>query len=389
MRGKAQLFFLVIGMLIYILDLTSDIWIAIQYYRNNESKWFAPTLSFIIITIVITNVAACLHASKDSIEGPCKWLWVFCACCPILSRYMEELTYWKRANLDSSLCGEACQKSTCRECENLLEKKRKLAKSIYSLAWLHLIQALTESAPQFCLQLFIMLEQWDFPCFTVLSTSVSLLSLAWCITALEQARETKNNNPSLAFAFLAWQFFALASRLSAIVIFAYVFQYHVFSILAFHWFVVTIAIAIHRKDEFKGEGVGPWIFMLSASCCCVYPLLVFASEPLLAFCKNRRFYTFIISIILAVENMIMLALTIGITKYGRRKISMADTDVLLPVALACVLGGIALETVFCVAYYKCCCRKDTDVSKDRQKIDDESPGNRVSTVEINAGFNRN
>jgi hypothetical protein len=51
----------------------------------------------------------------------------------------------------------------------------------------------------------------------------------------------------------------------------------------------------------------------------------------------------------------MLALTIGITKYGHRKISMADTDVLLPVALACVLGGIALETVFCVAYYKCCC----------------------------------
>jgi hypothetical protein len=113
-----------------------------------------------------------------------------------------------------------------------------------------------------------MLKQWHFPCFTVLSASVSLLSLAWCITALEQARETKNNNPSSAFAFLAWQFLALASRLSAIVIFAYVFQYHVFSILAFHWFVVTIAIAIHRKDEFRTVDFHAFRFVLL----CLSPL---------------------------------------------------------------------------------------------------------------------
>jgi hypothetical protein len=381
MNGKSKLFFLVIGMLIYILDLTSDVWIAVQYYRNNESKWFAPTLSFIIITIVITNIVACLHAANDSNEGPCKWLWIFCTCFPILFRYVEELTCWKHANLDSSPCGEACQKPTCRECKNHLERKKKLAKSVYSLAWLHLIQALTESAPQFCLQLYIMLKQSNFPCFTVLSASVSLISLTWCITALEQARETKNNNPSSAIAFLAWQFFALASRLSAIVIFAYVFQYHVFSVLTFHWLMVTIAIAIHRKEEFKGEGVGAWIFMLSVSCFCAYPLLVFASEPLLAFYKNRRFYTFIGSTVLAVENTIMLALTVGITKWGRRRMSVGDLDVLLPVALACILGGIVLETVFCVAYYKCCCRKDTEVSKD-------TPGSRVSTVQTNAGFNQ-
>ncbi len=390
MRGKSQLLFLVTGMLIYILDLASDILIAVRYYRNEESKWFAITLSFIVITIVITNFAACLHASKDTFEGPCKWLWVFCAGCPILFRYIEELNYWKRANLDSSPCGKACQKSPCVECKRDLEKKQKLTKSIYSLAWLHLIQTLTESAPQCCLQLYIMLNQWHFPYFTVISTSVSLISLVWCITALEQARKGKNNDPNFktgsAFAFLSWQFFAVVSRLFAIVIFAYVFKYYVVCVVVFHWLVVTIAIAIHRKDEFKGEGVGPVIFMFIASCFSVFPLVVFASEPLLPFFKNRRFWTLIVSFVLAMEDAIILAVSVGMAKFDDT-IHVSHMELLLPVSIACVLGGIALETVFCLVYYRCCSRKEIDGNKDGKEIN-ESANSHVSSVENNASFDQ-
>jgi hypothetical protein len=390
MKGKSQLLFLVTGMLIYILDLTSDVWVAARHYRNDESKWFGLTVTFIVIAVALTNIAACLHASKDSYEGPCKWLWIFCFGCPALFRYIEELCHWKRRNLGSRLCEQACRKTTCDECKRHLEGKRKLCESIYSLAWLHLMQATTESAPQACLQIYVMLSEWKFPCVAGLSASVSLASLAWSVTALERARESKNNNGSFktgsCFAFLAMQLFALISRLSAIVIFAYVYERHVLWVLAFHWLLVTAAIAYHRKDEFKGEGVGARIFMLVASAFTVYPLLLFASPSFLPFSKARRFYTLIASAFLALANVIMLTVSIGIARFSD-VINVAHVGLLFPVAVACVLGGVVFETVFSVAYYRCCCRKQADENRNRNESNEcVDGGDEVSPAENNGGF---
>ena len=380
-------------MLIYLLDLTSDVWLAVRYYQNDESKWFASTLSLIIITVVVTNIVACLQAFEDSFEGPCKWLCAFSTCWPVLFRYIEEFTRWNEAKLDGSACEEHNKDCTCDECKKHLEKKRNLAKSTYSLAWLHLIQTLIQSGPQFCLQFYIMLNEWNFPWLTVLSSLVSLVSLLWCITALEQARESKNGRhfeTGSAILFSTWQLFAIISRLSAIVIFAYILQYHVFLVLLFHWLVVTIAIAIHRKDEFKEDSkveAKTWIFMFIFSFVFAYPLLLFASEPLLAFYKNRKLHTFIASTVLAVENTIMLAVSIGVSKFAEL-IIVDNMNVLFPVTTACVLGGIVLQTAFCAGFYKCCCRKSTDENHtDTTETAGETANNPGASVE-NSGFNQ-
>jgi hypothetical protein len=53
---------------------------------------------------------------------------------------------------------------------------------------------------------------------------------------------------------------------------------------------------------------------------------------------------------------------------------MCSIDKITKYARAC--WHCTIETVFCVLR----CRKDMEVSKDRQEIDDEIPGSRVSTV---------
>ena len=391
MTGRTEKCFLVIGMLIYILDLTSDVWLGVQYFRNNESKWFTLTLSLIVITIVVTNIAACLQAFKDTFEGPYKWLWVFSICWPVLFRYVEELLRWKQANLNSFKCAEQKNGCTCDECKKNLEKKQNLAKSAYSLAWLHLIQTLTQSGPQFCLQVYIILNEWHFQWLTVLSASVSLLSLVWGITALERARGNKNGDSlkmGSTILFLTWQLFAIISRLSAVVTFAYVFENYVFCVLVFHWLVVSMAIVIHRKEEFKDEGKITWMFLFITSLFCVTPLLIFASESLLAFYKNRRLHTFILSIVLAIENIAMTAIVIGITKFGVVRID-PNVNVFLIVTAAFVFGGLVLEIAFCASYYKCCCRTNgtADVNEDTRGNAGESVDNPAVCVQ-NRGFDQ-
>lgn len=384
MKGKNHLFFLVIGMLLYILDFTSDVWLAVRYHKNNETEWFWATLSLVIIASIITNIAVCLHTSGDTIEGPYKCLWMFCTC-PILFRFVEEFAYWKQANLDRSPCGGECQKLNCKECEKHLKKRQRSLTSTYSLAWLHLLQTLTESAPQFCLQVYIMSNQWDFPCLTILSTLISFFSLAFSITFLELARETKNKNELFKFGstllFLLWQIFGLVARLSAIVTFAYILRYYVFCILGFHWFLVTMAIVIHRREEFKGEGAYACIFMLITSLFCVFPLLIFATEPLLSFYNNRRRNTFVAFVVLAIENTIMLALSFGVSKLDVVIFSSRHQDLFWFVAATCVLGGLALETVSFLGYYRfCCSRKKTDAASNGPVVVE-------GTALENAGFN--
>ncbi|XP_028414656.1 XK-related protein 8-like isoform X1 [Dendronephthya gigantea] len=366
MKGKNQLFLLVIGMLLYILDLTSDVWLAIRYHKNDESGWFFATLSVLIIACIVTNMAVCLHVFKDTIEGPYTCLWMFCTC-PILFRFVEEFAYWKQANVDISPCGKECQIPRCKECEKHLEKRQRSLTSTYSLTWLHLMQTLTGSAPQFCLQMYIMLNQWYFPSLTVISTLISFISLAWSITSLELARESKNKNELFNFGskliFLSWQIFGLISRLTAIVIVAHILRYYVFCVLGFHWFLVTMAIAIHRREEFSGEGTYACIFMLITLLFCVFPLLIFATEPLLSFYNNRRWYTFVAFVVFAIENTIMVALSFVVSKLDVVTLSSSHENLFWFVVAACVLGGLALETVFFLGYYRfCCSRKEIDAA---------------------------
>ena len=220
---------------------------------------------------------------------------------------------------------------------------------IFFLAKLRYLETITESAPQLCLQLYIMLRQWDFPTYTVVSSVLSLLSLAWGITTLEKEKKNKEQedyNKSAAVCFLIWQLFTLVSRLSAIVLFAYVFRYYVIIFLASHWLFVSVKMITMRTGEYSGRK------SLLLSCLAAYTSLFHSSET--AFSTAMEMIMWYILILL--ENIAMVTLSLTIVTQD-----VPHMDILQPVAISCVVGESVLSMIFIVLYYWSVIDRDMDL----------------------------
>ncbi len=303
---------LIVGLLLYLFDFGSDIYVASQYWKNNDGWWFGMTTGFILVPSIIVNITAIVQVINF-------WRFIMAVLqLSIVVRYIETII------------------SPYPPVITLPDRRR-----IFFLAKLRYLETITESAPQLCLQVYIMLRQWDFPTYTVVSSVLSLLSLAWSITTLEKERKIKEDGHyklRAAFVFLIWQLSTLVSRLFAIVIFAYVFRYYVIIFLATHWLLLSMAILTIERREYNLYCPGSLI----VSCLAPYPLLFHSSETVLLTANE----TITGYILIALENIIMVTLSVTIEMQD-----VPHIDVLKPVALSCVIGGTFLSIVFIIWYY--------------------------------------
>lgn len=302
MGGIKERLRLTVGLLLYIFDYGSDIYVAYRYWENGDVWWFGITVGFIVVPSILVNITAIIQVIN---------YWTCLAAVLQLSivfRYLEAIVSPTRS----------------RE---------------YHLAQLRYLETITESAPQWCLQSYIMLRQWDFPWYTLASVGGSLLSLAWSITSLEKTRRDKKKekfNPLLGFCFLTWQLLTLISRLSAIVIVGYVFTYYVFILLAGHWLLQTITVLIsHLLSDAKYSALAP----LAA-----YPSLFHSSVTVLptANPKNEMIIGFIFIVL---ENLIMVTLS--------AIIELPDVpymETLRPIAIGCIAGGSIASFIFSLIF---------------------------------------
>ena len=309
MGRKLQRFSLIVGLALYLFDYVTDILVAFQHWENNHDWWFAMTIVFISVPSFIVNITAIIQVMN-------MWRSIMVVLqLSIVVRYIEALI-------------------------------SPVHSRVYSLGKLRYLETITESAPQWCLQVYIMLRQWYFPRYTVLSSVLSLLSLAWSITTLEKERRTKKNGDFKSAAtvlVLIWQLFTLISRLSAIVMIAYIFGYYVIIFIASHWLLLAVAILIIKRTESQLScGIS-----LLLSCLAAYPSL-FHSLSLgeILPTRNPKVEMIVGYIFIVVENIIMVTLSLTI--------EIPDTphmDVLKPVAISCLVGGSILSFIFFFIYY--------------------------------------
>jgi hypothetical protein len=301
---------LLVGLVLFLFDYGSDIYVAVQYWKNNDFWWFGMTIGFIIIPSIMVNITATVQVMNY-------WRSIMAVLqLSIVVRYIEAL---------------------------ILPDSRR----IYLLAKLRYLETITESAPQWCLQVYIMLRQWHFPSYTLISSGLSLLSLTWSIWTLEKERATDEARDfkSLHIAlFLIWQLFTLVSRLFAIVLFAYVFRYYVIIFLAAHWLLLVVAMLIIQIYYYAIDSLGKSLLL---SCLAGCPSLFHSSETVLP-TRKPKVEMIVGYIFIVLENIIMVTLSLTIEMPD-----VSHMDVLTPVAIACVGGATFLSFIFIFVYYYC------------------------------------
>ncbi len=353
MGKKLQQLILIVGLLLYLFDLGSDIYVASQYWKNNDVSWFGMTTGFILVPSIIVNITMIVHVFNF-------WRFILAVLqLSIVVRYIETIIspyppvagrsettspdspVTERRETTSPNAAVSIWSETTPLDSSLTRWSAPDRRRIVFLAALRYLQTITESAPQLCLQVYIMLRQWNFPTYTVVSSVLSLLSLAWSIMTLEKERKIEKEGDyksSAAVLFLFWQLFTLVSRLSAIVIFAHVFRYYLILFLAPHWLLLSMAILTIERREYNLYCPGSLI----VSCLAPYPLLFHSSETVLLTANE----TITGYILIALENIIMVTLSVTIEMQD-----VPHIDVLKPVALSCVIGGTFLSIVFIIWYY--------------------------------------
>ncbi|XP_028410704.1 XK-related protein 6-like [Dendronephthya gigantea] len=301
MEKKLQRLNLMVGLVLFLFDYGSDIYVAIQYWNNGEIWWFSLTVVFISVPSIIVNITAIIQVINA-------WRCIAALLqLSIVIRYFEVIS-------------------------------SPIVDGTYSLARLRYLETITESAPQWCLQVYIMLRQWSFPSYTIVSSVLSFLSLIWSIRTLEKERVGAFEDDfgfCEAFVLVIWQMFTLVSRLSAIVIISYVFRYAVF-FLAGHWLLMVIYHVFFQRmgEDFLG--------LLFLSLLATYPSL-FHSISLndILSCKSPKAEMIVAYIFIVVENIVIVVLSLTIDIPDAKHM-----DVLKPIAYGCLIGGTSISFIF-------------------------------------------
>ena len=274
----------------------------------------------------------------------------------VIQQYWEALKRWKRMNWGIGApqpCNEdnydTCE---CKNCKRYFEKKKQCADYDRNLALTRYIEAFVESAPQWCLQFYIMLRQWSFPWITITSTVFSLLSLAWSITLVGKIGKIKRN-PTMPFpkrsliVFSLWQLGILVSRLSAIVIFAYVFRSYVFIVIGIHW---TAVIVVIMRNAYHGDEQ-EYCTAAMASFMTSYPLLfhfsTFTRELMFNNFSKETMLNVIYCSIFFLENVIIVSFSVWY-----EPTSTPHIELLSKIVLPLVFVGFPIGLLFCGLYYK-------------------------------------
>ena len=336
---------MLVGLMLYLFDYCSDIYVAYRYWQNGDIWWYGLTVGFIVVPSIIVNTKA----------------------------FIELVDYW------SCLAATLQLSIVVRYVETMRVPD---SSRIYSLAKLRYLETITESAPQWCLQSYIMLRQWKFPTYTVVSIVLSLLSLAWSITSLEKARcdkrreETANwtiryeessssrrrddsqsqittfleptipelrrekFNVYYGLCFLMWQLCTLISRLPAIAMFMYVFRQYVFILLGIHYLIQAAEILIIQV-ALEHKFCPSLLWSLLAS----FPTLFHASQTVFLTAKPRiEMIVGYILIVLETIAMVILSLTFEMP-------DAPHMDVLKPITIGLITGGLTFSVIFAVNLY--------------------------------------
>ncbi len=234
--GIPQLIMLAIGVILYIVDVTSDLLLVHGYFKEGHYAWGGLTVTFVAVSAFINPffpiVIICNGYLSLKMEI-CFSILLLATCTligPILIALYILYSRFKLQHKTKDLAAEIFDES-----------------SIF-LVTVQFLEAFLECCPQMLLQLYIMLSQ-DFTGLDLqtgqqmFSICTSLLALSWAMVKWHQREHQEKSytfpwqNTFLTF---CWQMCIIAPRVLAMALFASVYKWGLFIFCAIHYLIMLV-----------------------------------------------------------------------------------------------------------------------------------------------------
>ncbi|XP_028413549.1 cell death abnormality protein 8-like [Dendronephthya gigantea] len=357
---------LVFGFILYVADVGSDIYVAIQYYKEGLIAPFITTVVFTALPVFIVNIFATYSLKKGHVTLKFASCFVHLA---MVHLFIEELYRWKEDS-EHSHNGKHFSKCECTDCINRFKSS---SKATLDSTLVRYMEAFAESAPQCCFQVIVMRNSDGTPpWYRIASISVSFLSMLWSIYLLEKAywvnrRVEQDLRPATypkksAFVFVLWQLLLLLARCLTVAILPPNYFVIVFLILIHYFAIVYLMYWFFRKSSCRTRCIisissfatsYPWHFHLSTSGLEVPNKCFHKEEDVVKIRKFIRYALFLVPFLFALEGTILILFFSELPKtraYDALKI----------------LGGTILAAyVMSLIYYHSRCHPFTRISQVR------------------------
>ncbi|XP_061095976.1 XK-related protein 9 [Conger conger] len=220
-----------VGIILYIVDTGTDIWVAVQYYADKCYGWFALTIFFVLAGSLVPQIFSYAWFRDDGKIDKRKrtqLIFIHILQLGVFTRYFQLLKKGVGVIQSSEM--------TCHH---------EMFGMAADLTMLRLIETFVESAPQLLLQIYIILGPDQDHIMQYLSVAASFFSIAWATVeyrrsfrrSVPHVKEMPSGLPTAVY--LSYKLFTIASHILSLSLLVMLDRYCT-SVFAILWLCGTI-----------------------------------------------------------------------------------------------------------------------------------------------------
>ncbi|XP_055490432.1 XK-related protein 9 [Leucoraja erinacea] len=244
--GKWNFALFLLGFVLYLTDIGTDLWVAAVYYIGGDRVWALLVLLVILVSAVILQSFSWSWYEDDENNpdlgnsGCVGWRWcrrvLHIFQMGVLLRYIKALDYGYRAAFKTE------------------DTHRKAIYSVTDLSMLRLFEAFLETAPQLVLQAFILLKSDNREYIQYVSVILSCMSMSWATLDYYAAlKKSLPDQPKLTcgFPYLLYFFYKLLTLNAKILLITLLATTHVIDVIVYLcvlWLVMFICVFVQNTN---------------------------------------------------------------------------------------------------------------------------------------------
>lgn len=286
--------FNIISLASYFCDVVFDVVTIYTLYEHQEVVWFTLSLSCVLLSLVVCQLCSfkwyLSSLRKDLAKKDCDLSLM------ILLHFFQGGVLWRYFKLFIPV------------------DLRYVKHEVRDLCMLRLIHAFCEAAPMLLIQLYLI---WRKPSLSeltdlnIVSTALSLFSVCWALASFNK-NVRRHNVHRLVLTWLGvifqfvWRLGTITSRSIALTVYATLYGYWVFLVIALHWVSMFLWL-ISPKNVFHGEKMPMFkkvIFSMLIAFC-----YIFCYINLQEINARQKMVAFYITMLL--ENALLIAVWLG------------------------------------------------------------------------------